>query len=84
MKYRFHIRSENGSGRADDAAIFRLVHDEVMVLQCPVEDPSDDVVNESGVVDAEHLGLDRDGLDGVDIHRLSRSEVHAISIPVTL
>ncbi len=70
--------------RPDDRAIFRLAHDEVMVVQCPVADAGDGVVNESSVVDAEHLGLDRDGLDRVDIHRFRRSDVHVISLNVTL
>ena len=48
--------------RSGDDAIIGLVHDEAMVVQCPVEDARNGVVYESGVIEAEHLCMTMRGV----------------------
>jgi hypothetical protein len=62
--------------RADHGAVRCFGHDEVMVVQRPVKDPCDDVINEASAVDVEHLGIDRNALDGGNVHRLGVSDRH--------
>ena len=52
------------------------MHNEVVIRQSPAEDSSDDLVDESRIVDREHFRFDGDGPNGVDVLRLSKSDRH--------